>query len=290
MTREPDAVQLKPSPPRTMGSGTPGFGGAVRRYQTDETQRRVEGMTRDEACVRYQRKVLFIARRLHDRLSSDLQMPLEDLAAVGAIGLLEAFDRFEESRGIQFSTFAEYRIRGAMYDVLRENDAFSRRRRDLSKRVMSAAEEIRREEGRDPSASEVADRLGIDLDSYHAAVDGTKPVVHLSFDTPAEGQDGDLALSELLPDPTLSALGDIVAVEVREALKASILELPERSRQCVMMYYGSELTLAEIAQVFGVTVSRVSQILNEARERLRKRMRSLVDAEEVEMSVARGGS
>lgn len=290
MNGRPRTVRLKTRPPRSMETTNPTSGGTVLRYQTDEKQRLVEGMTREEVCRRFQSKVMFIARRLHERLSSELQIPLDDLAAVGAIGLLEAFDRFEESRGIQFTTFAEYRIRGAMYDALRENDAFSRRRRQLSKRVVTAAEEIRRAEGRNPSASEVAQRLGIDLDEYHAAVDRTKPVVHVSLDAPEDGQDGSRTLSERLADPSVSALGGIVATEVREALKACILELPERQRQCVMMYYGSELTLAEIAQVFGITVSRVSQILTEARERLRKRMLTMVDSEEIEASIARSGA
>lgn len=258
------------------------------RYQTDDKQRLVEGMTRDEVCRRFQSKVMFIARRLHERLSSELQIPLDDLAAVGAIGLLEAFDRFEPTRGIQFTTFAEYRIRGAMYDALRENDSFSRRRRQLSKRVNTAAEEIRRAEGRNPSAKEVADKLGIDLDEYHSAVDRTKPVVHVSLDAPDDGSDGGRSLSDRLADPAWGALSGIVATEVRDALKACILELPDRQRQCVMMYYGSELTLAEIAQVFGITVSRVSQILTEARERLRKRMLTMVDAEEIQQSLGRG--
>lgn len=259
------------------------------RFQTEDRQRLVEGMTREEVCRRFQSKVMFIARRLHERLSSELQIPLDDLAAVGAIGLLEAFDRFEPSRGIQFTTFAEYRIRGAMYDALRENDSFSRRRRQLSKRVNTAAEEIRRSEGRNPSAREVADKLGIDLDEYHSAVDRTKPVVHLSLDAPDDASEG-RSLSERIPDPAFGALSGIVATEVREALKTSILELPERQRQCVMMYYGSELTLAEIAQVFGITVSRVSQILTEAREKLRKRMLTMVDAEDIEQSLQRSGS
>lgn len=254
---------------------------AVLRYQTDDT-RRVEGMTRDEVCRRFQPKVMFIARRLHERLSSELQIPLDDLAAVGAIGLLEAFDRFDPARGIQFTTFAEYRIRGAMYDALRENDAFSRRRRQLSKRVQAAADEIRRTEGRNPSASEVAQRLDIGLDEYHSTMDRTKPVSLVPLDAPVgESEESGRLLSERLADPTAGALSGMVRREVKDALKAAIAELPDRQRQAVMMYYGSELTLAEIAAVFDVTVSRVSQILSEARERLRRKLLQSVDPDDL---------
>ncbi|MEZ4239355.1 MAG: FliA/WhiG family RNA polymerase sigma factor [Myxococcota bacterium] len=254
------------------------------RYNTDESVRRVEGMTRDEVCKRYQPKVMLLARRLHERLSSEVRIPVDDLAAVGAIGLLEAFDRFDAARGILFGTFAEYRIRGAMYDALRENDAFSRRRRQLSKRIHQAADEIRRAERRDPSAEEVAAKLGIDIDAYYDAVDRTKPVIHVPLDAPTDpdASEGGRALSDRLADPGTGADAGLVAQELKAALKEAILELPDRQRQCVMMYYSNELTLAEIAQVYGVTVSRVSQILSEAREKLRKKLVATVDRADLE--------
>ncbi|MEQ1567718.1 MAG: FliA/WhiG family RNA polymerase sigma factor [Myxococcota bacterium] len=230
-------------------------------------------MTRDEVCRRFQPKVLLLARRLHDRLSSELRVPMDDLAAVGAIGLLEAFDRFDPVRGIQFTTFAEYRIRGAMYDALRENDSFSRRRRQLAKKITAAADQIRRAEGRNPTADEIASLLGIGVDEYHEAMDRTKPVVHVSIDAGPDSQDGEVRpMSDKIADPTRGVEGDMVAAEAKAALKAAIAELPDRQRQCVTMYYSGELTLAEIAAVFEVTVSRVSQILSEARERLRKKL------------------
>jgi RNA polymerase sigma factor for flagellar operon FliA len=249
------------------------------RYRTDDGLRRVEGMTRDEVCRRFQPKVMLLARRLHERLSSDVRIPLDDLAAVGAIGLLEAFDRFDPARGIQFATFAEYRIRGAMYDALRDNDAFSRRRRQLAKRIVQATDQIRRTEHRDPSAEEIAAQLGIDLDAYHDALDRTKPVVHVPLDAghDREDSDGGRMMSERIADPMHPPDAGIAAHEVKAALKRAILELPDRQRQCVMMYYGSELTLAEIAAVFEITVSRVSQILSEARDKLRKKLMGSIE-------------
>lgn len=252
------------------------------RYRTEDSVRRVEGLTRDEVCKAFQAKVQLIARRLHDRLSGELRIPVDDLAAVGAIGLLEAFDRFDGSRGIQFATFAEYRIRGAMYDALRDNDAFSRRRRQLAKKIQAAADDIRRSEGRQPSGEEVAAKLGIDLDEYHEVVDRTKPVVHVSLDAPSDGNDtGTTGLSDRLADPGRGPDAGFATKQVRAVVKGAVLELPDRHRQCVMMYYVSELTLAEIAQVFDITVSRVSQILSEARERLRKKLEGVLDDSDV---------
>ena len=237
-------------------------------------ERLVEGMNRTQACSRYRRKVDLIARRVSDRLPSDAAIPLEDLAAWGAIGLIEAFDRFDAGRGIKFSTYAEYRIRGAIYDALRTQDTFSRRRRQLAKRVETAREEIRRQTGREPSANEVSEFLDMDLDTYHRAIDRTKPTVHMSLDD--QGPDN-RPLSDMLMSGTRSPDAALVVQEVRAQLREAIASLPERERHCIMMYYGKDMSLAEISAVYEVTVSRISQILSKARGRLRKRLAPFIE-------------
>jgi RNA polymerase sigma factor FliA len=249
--------------------------------------RRVEGMTRDEACVRFQKKVLLLARRVYERAPKDGHIGVDDLASVGAIGLLDAFDRFDESRGIRFSTFAEYRIRGAMCDALREGDPFSRRRRGLAKAVRHATDTLRLRLGREPRSSEVAAELEMTIDAYNAAVERTAPVTHVPFDVRPDAQGGEqLSLSERLAGNETDADDVLGDAETREALKVAIGKLPERQRQCVLMYYGKGLNLAEIACVFGVTPSRVSQVLTEARGRLRQLLSSTVDPSDVVLGFA----
>jgi RNA polymerase sigma factor for flagellar operon FliA len=220
---------------------------------------------------------MHVARRLHQRLAGDFRGSVDDLAAVGAIGLLEAFDRFEPARGIAFSTFAEYRVRGAMYDSLRHDDAFTRRRRQLARSIQAARDEVRRTEGRAPEAQDVARRLGLDVQAFHEACQTTAPVVHVHLDD-ATG----VPVGERVADPGTGPLDRIVAHEVAEALEDAIGQLPERQRECVRMYYTAELPLADIAKVLGVTVSRISQILTEAREKLRRRLETTLDPEDLE--------
>lgn len=252
------------------------------RYAAD-TPRRVDGLTRDEACVRFQGKVLLLARRIVERLPSDTPIQLDDMVSYGAIGLLEAFDRYDGSRNIQFSTYAEYRIRGAMLDALRSNDSFSRRRRQLAKQVQHASTQVRRAVGRDPEPQEVADELGITLDEYWIAMDRVTPVNHVSLDSP-DGDDGEegRTLVEQLFDPNASTPDHDLDVDwLRDELRQAIGSLPERERHCVLMYYGKELSLAEIAQVYDVTPSRISQILSKARGKLRKLLSERVDARDL---------
>lgn len=256
------------------------------RY-ANESVRTVEGMSREDVCKKYGSKVQLLARRVHERLSRDTSVQLEDLVSCGAIGLLEAFDRFDPSRGIQFSTYAEYRIRGAMYDALRDNDTFTRRHRQLAKRIQEVTDEIRKSVGRDPAPEEVAAHMGIDLDDYWQAVDRTKPVSHVSLDATVQDDEGQgrTLLERLMSGPTSSPDNGIVIQEVRQAMKDAIASLPERHRQCVFMYYGKGLTLAEIAKVYDVTVSRVSQILTEARVRLKKKLEPLLDPDDLALEL-----
>jgi len=235
-------------------------------------------MTRDEVCHRFQRKVILLARRLSERLPSDASMQFDDLVSCGAIGLLEAFDRFEPSRGIQFSTFAEYRIRGAMLDALRSSDTFSRRRRQLANRIEETVEEVRRDLGREPKPVEVADHMGIDIDEYWQTMDRVQPVSMVSLDAGGDDEDeGRSLLETLVTGPLDEADRRLMVQEIRGHLRDAIGRLPERHRQCVLMYYGKDMSLAEIAKVYGVTPSRISQILSDARRRLRKQLEPVVD-------------
>ncbi|MFM2248664.1 MAG: hypothetical protein RL071_4739 [Pseudomonadota bacterium] len=250
-----------------------------------EGERRVDGLTRDEVCRRYKGRIALIARRIGERLPPDCELLTEDLAGFGAVGLLEAFDRFDEGRAIQFSTFAEYRIRGAMMDALRQNDAFSRYRRQMSRRIEDAQAGLLVEHGRAGTVDELCQRLGVDMETYWHMRACTQSVSYVSIfdgeDDDGEGEEG-RSLSEVLSassgdEPLRGLMGE----DARALLKAALKELPERKRQCVILYYGRGLNLSEIARVFDVTPSRISQILSSAREELREILFDQIDLDDL---------
>ena len=242
-------------------------------HTDSDSERLIDGLTRSQVCERYQNRIVVLARRLGDRLPSDCDVTVEDLASFGAIGLLEAFDRFDEEREILFSTFVEYRIRGAMMDALRQNDVFTRYRRQLSRQVQATEQELTLALGRPPEHTELAERLNMDLDTYWQMVHRTLPVNHVSLyesdRDPMEGGEGRNMVERLVGSDGRDAYRNILSQEVREFLKLAIRELPERKRQCIILYYGRGLNLSEIAQVFDVTPSRISQVLSKARTDLK---------------------
>lgn len=253
--------------------------------QHDFGERRIEGQTREEICRKYQRKILLLARRISERLPPGCEFGGEDLASFGAIGLLEAFDRYDDERDILFTTFAEYRIRGAMMDALRASDTFSRHRRQLSRRILEATNKLTHTLGRRPDPTEVAEHLDMDLDTYWRAMDRILPVSHVRIEE-RESQDGESegrSFAETISDDTYTdAFSGILQEEARDSLREAVQNLPERKRECILLYYGRDMNLAEVAEVFDITPSRVSQILSEARKDLRKALDGQVEAGDLE--------
>ena len=248
-------------------------------------ERRIEGLSREETCRKYQRKILLLSRRISERLPPGCELGGEDLTSFGAIGLLEAFDRFDEGRDILFTTFAEYRIRGAMMDALRATDSFTRHRRQVAKEVLDAQKTLLCKLGRPGEPREVAARLGMGLDTYWRTMDRVKPVSHVRIDGSdgPNGEEGGRTFAETLPDDSFrSAFSSIMGEQAREALREAIASLPDRKRECIILYYGRDMNLMEVAETFNVTPSRISQILSEAREGLRKALEGVVGAGDLE--------
>ncbi len=233
--------------------------------------RLVEGLNREETCVRYQEKITLIARRLASRVPGGVGLACEDLAAHGAIGLLQAFDHFDPSWEVKFRTYASYRIRGAMLDALREHDPLGRRGRMLARRINQTEHRLLHRFGQPAEPGVLAGELDMDMDTYWKAVQRTAPVCMVSVEPDgtleSEGPGGP---GRILASPQEDVLQALVCKDVRDALRQATAQLPERTRQCLVLYYGRNLTMSEIAKVFDLSPPRISQILKEARERLRR--------------------
>ena len=249
----------------------------------ESRQTLIDGMTREELCRRYQSRIMLLARRLADRLPAGSELGRDDLASCGAIGLLEAIERFDETRNIQFSTYAEYRIRGAMMDALRASDTFSRHRRKLARRIQDAARVLAVRLGRPPEPEEVAAELDMSIEEYWDAMHRVAPVSYVRLDDTEgpEGEDDGRAASESLAGSDGDvAFRALLQKECRDHIREAIERLPERKRTCILLYYGRDMSLAEIAAVFKVTPSRICQILGEARRDLRRALKGTVQPED----------
>lgn len=223
-------------------------------------------------------QVRFIARRIHERLPR--HVPLEDLIHAGVIGLIDAVHKFDYGKHVQFSSYAKFRIRGAILDSLREMDwgprALRRKARDLDGAYQRLATHL----GRSPSQPELAKELGMELHELQllTAQISTMEVGSLRIESPHDGREEDLC--DFLPSaPEETPYFQCLNSEMKQLLAKVIAELPDKERQLLSLYYFEELTMKEVGAVMGIGESRVSQIHSSCLGRLRVRFQELMSSQ-----------
>lgn len=193
---------------------------------------------------------------------------VDDLIQAGLMALLGAVDRYDEAQGANFETFATQRIRGAMLDELRDADWASRNVRKAARRIEDAVQILQQRLGRQPSESEIAGELKLDLDAYFELLNDARGAQLVYYEDMQEG-DGEEFLSRFA-DEAMPAPFDLLAGHrFKMALVGAIGALPEREKLLMSMYYEQELNFKEIGAVLGVSESRVCQLHTQAVARLR---------------------
>lgn len=240
----------------------------MKTYQNEtfEDEHKVEG----DICVEdYAVLVKRIAHHMMARMPASVQV--DDLIQAGMIGLLEASQKYDASRGASFETYAGIRIRGAIVDEMRRGDWAPRSVHRNARRVSEAVGAVEARTGRDATDAEIASELGVDIAEYHTMVQDSTSSRLFSLEETFQDNEGHITgepESTDSPNPEESVQQDAL----RAALAAAIDQLPERERMVLSLYYDEELNLKEIGMVLGVSESRVSQIHSQAAMRLRARL------------------
>ena len=223
--------------------------------------------SRDHLIVHYSPLVKFVAGRVGAGLPSSVDPG--DLVSSGVFGLIDAIDRFDPDRGVKFETFAAPRIRGAIYDGLRQLDWVPRSVRSRAREVERAFSELEHSLGRSPGDDELATHLRIDaqeLAKWLASIAAT--TIGPLDRAVAAGYEPE-AVSSVGMESPVAAMEDR---ELRDIMRAEIKRLPEREKLVLSLYYDEGLTLAQISRVLGLSESRVTQIHARSVLHLRARM------------------
>jgi len=241
-----------------------------------DTYRRIsDTKSRDEMVKKHLKLVSFIASRLAIGLPDWIDK--RDLISSGVIGLIDAVNNFDPSRGIKFETYAKTRIRGAIIDELRTLDWIPRSTRSKSKEIERAISEIIKRLGRFPTDEEVADGLGWDMDKYYKVLGQVSMTALLSLDemigTTSSGQP--VTRIDTVAGNHSNTLDDIEKRELIETVTDILTKLSEQERLVIALYYYEELTLREIGMVLDVTESRISQIHTSAILKIRVKLRTV---------------
>ena len=230
---------------------------------------------REQILLAHLPQVQYIARRIHDRLPP--QVLLEDLVHAGILGLMDAVRKYDPSKNVQLKHYAEFRIRGAILDSLRQVDWSPRALRRQARRVEQAISSCKAKMGRDPSEPEIAAELGIPLQDLQHLLGELRglDIGSLQADSGEGGNDDGIRSCEGTneEDPFQQTLRS----EMTGLLERAIGELPAREREVLALYHFEELTMKEVGAVLGIGESRVSQIHTAALLRLRARLRELLE-------------
>jgi RNA polymerase sigma factor for flagellar operon FliA len=225
---------------------------------------------RDRLILENLPQVRLIARRIHDKLPESVS--LDDLISTGVIGLMTAVDNFDQSQNVKLKTYAEYKIRGAILDSLRELDWAPRQKRKKAKQIEAAINTAEQRLHRTPTEDEVAGELDLSLDEYHEWLVEIRGVNVGSLEY-AGGDEEGRDLLQFVSDAEEDWPSNLFErAELERLLASAIAKMPEVERNVLGLYYHKELTLREIATILDLHESRVSQLKSQAILRLRTYM------------------
>ncbi|MBA3004453.1 MAG: FliA/WhiG family RNA polymerase sigma factor [Desulfurivibrio sp.] len=228
---------------------------------------------RNELILTYSPLIKYIAARLAARLPA--QVSLDDLISCGTIGLIDAINKFDVSKNVQFKTYAEFRVKGAMLDELRALDWVPRSVRRKTTDLERAYADIEKQVGRPATDEEVAKTMGLALDDFYKLLDETKSVtfMDIEFLRQKTTEANDPTLSETFAMDDRDPFTAINLSQIREIIAKAISDLPDKEKLTVSLYYQEELTMKEIGEVLGYTESRISQMHSKAMFRLRAKLK-----------------
>ena len=230
--------------------------------------------SREEQLEKHAHLVKRVVTRMAARLPPGVDQ--DELYHVGSIGLLDAVDKFDPKRDVQFKTYAEFRIKGAILDELRSMDWVPRSVRAATNERSQTWRKMTFEHGREPSDHEMAEELDMTLDEYHQFIVKASPTPLISIEEfkAQSNQEESISLLDILSKPGEKDPFELLSMQqMKNKLAEAVSQLEEREQLILKLYYEEDLNLKEIGEVLGVIESRVSQIRTKIILKLRAKLR-----------------
>ncbi len=205
-----------------------------------------------------------LVRAIVNRLASSLpaHVDVDNLRSVGMIGLMNALRNFDPEGGSSFESYARVRIRGSLLDELRRIDWVPRSVHSKNRKVQTLVQELEQELGRAPTKLEISNKMGISEGEYEALMEEIKPATFVCLDAPmsSESDDSPSHYETLADDNQTDPFDETHKGELVYLIGEKLKKLPDMQRKVLMLYYFEDLRLREIAEIFGLTESRICQI------------------------------
>jgi RNA polymerase sigma factor for flagellar operon FliA len=227
---------------------------------------------RDTFIKQYAPLVKYVAGKVAMGMPHNVEF--DDLVGFGVFGLIDAIEKYDPEKNVKFKTYAVTRIRGAIFDELRQIDWVPRSVRQKTREIESVISALEAQIGRTATDQEIAGALGMDEGEYLKTIQKISSTSILSLnDVWFSGDENDkVSIGDSIESP--SSLNPDVMVEkdeIRRVIVEAINELPDKEKKILVLYYYEDLTLKDIGRVLEVTESRVSQLHNKAIQHLRSK-------------------
>lgn len=233
-----------------------------------EAYKSVTDYEREDLIKSYLPLVKKVVHRLSGRLPKDVDV--KEMLNSGIIGLVDALEKYDPKHETNFSTYAQFRIRGAILDSFRSQDWLPRSLRFKSHKIETAYHRIEQKLGRPASDEEVAKELDIPVEELQRLLGEVGSIVMLSFEELGFGHGEErFQAEEWLASKTADPLTKLLGNEKVSLIARALDRLPEKERLVISLYFYEELNLKEIGEILGVTESRASQIRSRALIRLK---------------------
>lgn len=193
----------------------------------------------------------------------------DDLASNGVMGLIDAIEKFDYCRGLQFETYASWRIRGAIIDGLRQGDWVPRSVREKAKRIEEAYQHLEQQYLRSVTDAEISAYLQVSEKEFTSMLQDIAVTTVCSLEDPIREEESETRMSVLVDDKAKNPDHKVHEFYMKESLVKGIERLTEKERTVVSLFYYDELSLSEIAEVMSLSPSRISQLHSKAILRLR---------------------
>lgn len=226
--------------------------------------RRADTNTENALVEQYLPLVRTVVARLAMTLPDHVDQ--DDLNSAGLVGLLQALRNYDPTCGTSFETYARVRIRGAMLDELRRMDWVPRTIHEKARRIQDILGQLEQRLGRAPTEQEMAEALNISVDEYNELLEEIRPAAFVCLDSTSTAEGLETGnLYDVVANPNEdSPIEEVSRRELKEVVLERLKQLPEIQRKVLALYYHEDLHLREIAEVFGLTESRICQIHSQA--------------------------
>ncbi len=241
-----------------------------------EYQRNRAMKIRDKFIRQYMPLVKYVAGKVSVGLPSNVEY--DDLVGFGQFGLLDAIEKYDPEKNVKFKTYAVTRIRGAIFDELRQLDWVPRSVRQKSREIEDIVVELEANLGRTASDNEIARKMGVSVDQYEKTIMKISGTSVLSLnDVWYSGDDNDnMSIGDSIESPSSMNPDTIVErEEIKKVIIQAINELPKKEKMVIVLYYHEDLTFKEIGKVLEVSESRISQLHTKANIHLRAKLTNI---------------